>query len=182
MVLVDSSHENQFAPEPIKKAMQGMTRLMPLMYGYMQTLVSTGAAALKPSLLPGVPEELALLPLAQAEIYLSLAVSDPKVAAAASGELQALSESQAQMHAAQITSLGDIPLIVLRHGKTQPVMTTPEVAQLLEETFVQLQNEMAALSTRGKVVVADQSGHLIQLEQPDLVIEAVREVVAEVRN
>ena len=82
----------------------------------------------------------------------------------------------------EIASLGDIPLIVLRYGKPQPMMTTPEVAQLLEETFVQLQNEMAALSTRGKVVVAEQSGHIIQLEQPALVIEAVREVLAEVRN
>lgn len=181
MVLVDSSHEDQFAPEPIQKAMQRMTKLMPIMYGYMQTVVGTGAAALKPSLLPGVPGELSLLPLAQAEIYRSLMVSDPKVVAASSHELQALPESHAQMHAAQITSLGDIPLIVLRHGKSQPMMTTPEVAQLLEQTFVHLQNEMAALSTRGKVVVAEQSGHVIQLEQSALVIEAIQQVLAEVR-
>lgn len=182
MVLVDSSHEDQFAPEPIQKALQRMSKLMPLMYGYMQAVVGSGAAALKPSLLPDAAGVLALLPPEQAEIYRSLAVSDAKVVATASGELQALPESHAQMHAAQITSLGDIPLIVLRHGKSQPMMTTPEVAQLLEQTFAQLQSEMAALSTRGKVVVAEQSGHVIQLEQPDLVIEAIRDVLGDVHN
>jgi pimeloyl-ACP methyl ester carboxylesterase len=185
MVLVDSSHEDQFAPEPIQKALRQMTRLMPLMYGYMQTVVGSGAAALMPALLPdpaGVQALLPLLPPQSAEIYRSLIVSDPKLLAAASGELQALPESQAQMRAAQITSLGDIPLIVLRHGQTQPMMATAEVAQLLEETFVQLQNEMAALSSNGRVVVAEQSGHVIHIEQPDLVIEAVQQVLAEVRN
>lgn len=185
MVLVDSSHEEQFAPEPIQKALRQMTRLMPLVYGYMRTVVGSGAAALMPALLPdpaGVQALLPLLPPQSAEIYRSLIVSDPKLLAAASGELQALPESQAQMRAAQITSLGDIPLIVLRHGKTQPMMATAEVAQLLEETFVQLQNEMAALSSNGRVVVAEQSGHVIHIEQPGLVIEAVQQVLAEVRN
>lgn len=182
LVLVDSSHEDQFAPEPIQKALQRMTKLMPLMYGYMQTVVGSGAAALKPALLPDAAGELALLPPAQAEIYRSLVVSDPKVVVTASQELQALPESNTQMHAAQITNLGDIPLIVLRHGQNQPMMTTHEVAQLLEETFAQLQSELAALSTNGKVVVAEQSGHVIQLEQPELVIEAIQQVLADVRH
>ena len=41
----------------------------------------------------------------------------------------------------------------------------------------ELPAELAALSPRGKRVVAEQSGHYIQVEQPKLVIEAIREVV-----
>jgi pimeloyl-ACP methyl ester carboxylesterase len=37
---------------------------------------------------------------------------------------------------------------------------------------------MAALSSRGKLVVAKQSGHAIHLDQPALVVAAIREVVA----
>jgi pimeloyl-ACP methyl ester carboxylesterase len=180
-VLVDSSHEEQFSPEPIQKALSRMTKLMPLMYGYMQTVVGSGAAALKPTLLPDAAGVLALLPKEEAEIYRALAVSDPKLVAAASAELQALTDSHAQMRAAQITSLGDIPLLVLRHGQPQPMMTTPEVAQLLEETFAQLQHDMAALSSKGKVVVAEQSGHAIHLEQPGLVVDVIKQVLTEVR-
>jgi pimeloyl-ACP methyl ester carboxylesterase len=182
MVLVDSSHEEQFSPEPIQKVMQGMTRLMPLMYGYMQTVVGTGLAALKPTLLPDAGRDLTLLPQETAEIYQALTVSDPKLVTAAAGEVQALSESLDQMRAAQITSLGDIPLIVLRHGKAEPMMTTPEVAQLIEETFAKLQTDMAALSPKGRVVVAEQSGHIIHLEQPGLVIDAIQQVLAAVRS
>jgi pimeloyl-ACP methyl ester carboxylesterase len=182
MVLVDSSHEEQFSPEPIQKTFQGMSKLMPLMYGYMRTVVGSGLAALKPTLLPNAGRDLALLPQESAKIYQALTVSDPKLVTAAAGEVQALSESLAQMRAARITSLGDIPLIVLRHGKAEPMMTPPEVAQLIEETFVKLQTEMAALSPNGRVVVAEQSGHIIHLEQPGLVIEAIEQVLAAVRS
>lgn len=185
LVLVDSSHEEQFAPEPIQKALRRMSRLMPLMYGYMQTVVSTGAAALKPSLLPdpaGVQALLTLLPAEGAEMYRSLIVSDPKLVATASAELKALPESQAQMRAARIASLGDMPLVVLRHGQTGPVMAGSEVSKLLEETFIQLQHELAALSSNGRVVVAEQSGHAIHIEQPGLVIEAIQQVLAAARN
>jgi pimeloyl-ACP methyl ester carboxylesterase len=36
--------------------------------------------------------------------------------------------------------------------------------------------ERAALSSKGKQIVAEQSGHFVQLDQPDLVIDAIREV------
>ena len=36
---------------------------------------------------------------------------------------------------------------------------------------------MAALSTRGKRVIAEGSGHYVQVEQPAVVVEAIPEVV-----
>ena len=55
---------------------------------------------------------------------------------------------------------------------------TPAVVEQYEASWAQLQSRLAALSPRGKMVVAEQSGHDIHLEQPELVIGAVREVLA----
>ncbi|MCX6032214.1 MAG: alpha/beta fold hydrolase [Chloroflexi bacterium] len=41
--------------------------------------------------------------------------------------------------------------------------------------------ELAALSPKGRQVVAEKSGHYIQVDQPELVIEAIREVVEAVQ-
>ncbi len=55
---------------------------------------------------------------------------------------------------------------------------TPAVLEHYEATWVQIQHELAALSPRGKLVVAERSGHDIHLEQPDRVIGAIHDVLA----
>jgi pimeloyl-ACP methyl ester carboxylesterase len=40
---------------------------------------------------------------------------------------------------------------------------------------------MAALSTRGKQIIAEGCGHHIHVDRPQLVIDAIREVVETVR-
>ena len=40
-----------------------------------------------------------------------------------------------------------------------------------------MQSELAALSSNSKQVITKQSEHFIQLQQPELVIDAIREVV-----
>ena len=42
--------------------------------------------------------------------------------------------------------------------------------------------ELSDLSSNSKRVMAKDSGHQIQLERPDLVIQAIREVVEPYRN
>ena len=42
----------------------------------------------------------------------------------------------------------------------------------------QQQAAMVTLSTRGKRIVADGAGHNIMVDRPDVVIDAIREVVA----
>jgi pimeloyl-ACP methyl ester carboxylesterase len=51
-----------------------------------------------------------------------------------------------------------------------------------EETWRELQGDLAALSSRGRVVVAEGAGHMIHHERPDVVLEAIREVVTAVRS
>jgi len=83
-------------------------------------------------------------------------------------------------------SLGDLPLIVLSAGK--PIegesMPAAEAAYLRRkrEVDLELQRELAALSTRGRQIVATRSGHGIQSDQPELVIESLRELVRQVRE
>jgi pimeloyl-ACP methyl ester carboxylesterase len=46
----------------------------------------------------------------------------------------------------------------------------------------QMQEELAHLSTRGTHTIAKNSGHYVQLDRPDLVVEAVRKVVDQARS
>jgi pimeloyl-ACP methyl ester carboxylesterase len=45
-----------------------------------------------------------------------------------------------------------------------------------------MQNELAQLSTRGRHIIAKNSGHYIQLDRPDIVVDAVRQVINQVRE
>lgn len=45
-----------------------------------------------------------------------------------------------------------------------------------------MQQELVRLSIQGKQIIATKSGHNIHLDQPDLVINAIREIVDQVRG
>jgi pimeloyl-ACP methyl ester carboxylesterase len=71
-----------------------------------------------------------------------------------------------------------MPLVVLAHGHPDP--DTPYV-ELEEPFWQQLQRELARLVPGARLVVATESGHDIQHEQPELVLDAIRDVVLAVR-
>ena len=71
--------------------------------------------------------------------------------------------------------LGDLPLIVLTRGIAEDSGSN---AKAMEEEHRQDHQTQAAMSRRGKLVVAAHSGHHIQLQQPELVIAAIREVMS----
>ena len=70
--------------------------------------------------------------------------------------------------------LGDLPLIVLTRGV--PDDTGPD-AKAFEAEHRQDHLEVSRLSRGGRLVVAERNGHHIQIEQPELVIQAIRDVV-----
>jgi pimeloyl-ACP methyl ester carboxylesterase len=74
--------------------------------------------------------------------------------------------------------LRPMPLVVLAHGHPEP--GTPFV-ELEERLWQQLQRELARLVPGGRLVVATESGHDIPHEQPELVLDAIRDVVLAVR-
>ena len=78
--------------------------------------------------------------------------------------------------------MGDKPLIVLTASPTSTdPMIPPAQQQDSNRIHQELQRELLTLSTRSRQVIAAQSGHNIQREEPQLVIEAVLDVVKQVR-
>ena len=72
-------------------------------------------------------------------------------------------------------SLGGRPLIVLTHNVKTPPLDP------FEAPWRNAQKQVARLSTSSILVSADQSGHPIPIEQPNLTAEALRQVIAAVR-
>ena len=81
--------------------------------------------------------------------------------------------------------LQNMPLFVL--SRASPVALPPNVPadfslSKFEKAWAEGQNELAALLPDTRHEIAEQSDHYIQIEQPDLVVEAVRAVVEAVRD
>jgi pimeloyl-ACP methyl ester carboxylesterase len=72
-----------------------------------------------------------------------------------------------------------MPLVVLAHG--HPDDPPPPYVELEEPFWRQLQRELARLVPGGRLVIATESGHDIHHDQPELVLDAIRDVVLAVR-
>jgi pimeloyl-ACP methyl ester carboxylesterase len=76
-----------------------------------------------------------------------------------------------------VGSLGDLPLAVITHG--QPF---PGPFFILEEGWSEGQTRLAALSTNSLLIRANNSNHMIQIDEPGLVVDAIRRVHAAARD
>lgn len=87
-------------------------------------------------------------------------------------------ESWAEVRRANITSLGDILLVVMI--STEPVALTesPELSRRADLAWRELQRGLVHESARGKLVAAQNSSHFIQLDQSELVVETIRQAAA----
>lgn len=99
--------------------------------------------------------------------------------AARRDEALAGAESAAELIAAE-HGLGAMPLAVLRHGLSG-LFTGPR-ADAEERGWQDMQARLARLSSAGRLSVAEQSGHAIELDQPQVVADAVGSVVDAVRR
>jgi pimeloyl-ACP methyl ester carboxylesterase len=89
--------------------------------------------------------------------------------------------SAAQVRAAG--SLGDLPLVVLTRGRPIVLRDVPaDVVARLEEVWRELQQDLTQLSTNSTHIIAEESNSLIQEHQPELVVDAIRQVVEAVRE
>jgi pimeloyl-ACP methyl ester carboxylesterase len=80
-------------------------------------------------------------------------------------------------------ALGALPLVVVTRGHSPLPSTVPAgLRARLEGVWQTLQTDLAGLSTESEHMVARQSGHFIQLDQPALVVGAIQQVVAAVRR
>lgn len=164
MVLVDASHpdqENRFPPE--LKGMEGSWQ--------------REAEFLEYTMPFGIPR---LLDLCDEEPVQRAAECNWHSAREAVAELKSFPESAAQT--AATGTLGDMPLAVLSHDPDKLSGDLPaDLAKPTNDAWEKMQEELGRLSTRGTQVIAKNSSHYIQIDRPDVVIEAVRNVVDQAR-
>lgn len=98
-------------------------------------------------------------------------------------ETSSIGESFEQQLAAPML-LGDKPLIVLTAGPLQleGMGLSQEQMDQLDEAHIRTQAALTQGSQNSEQILAEDSGHYIHLEQPDLVIDAIRQVVDAARN
>jgi pimeloyl-ACP methyl ester carboxylesterase len=181
MVLVDSSHEDQSARLPtaiVQLGQQGTEQQQKELALY-KPLARMGVLALAHTWLPANE----MLPRAVQETEQAL-IADPKYLDTLFAEQNSAESNLVQVAAAQITTVGNIPLIVLsadQHmlpGGAIP----PALAEEMAQTWQQLQVELTMLSPQSKQVAVAESSHYIHLEQPQVVIDAIDQVVADARK
>ncbi len=157
LVLVDSSHAEQierFAAPPIN------VKLIPSVKG--KFLI---ARYKHPKVHFELPDELKKVVIAmQGRISMQRTVSD---------ELQHFHQSAVEVKSAGV--LPNVPLIVLTRG--QRVWPNDQQGDLMEQLWFQLQSELALRGSYYAHYVAKRSGHNIHLDQPHLVIDAIKEVM-----
>lgn len=75
------------------------------------------------------------------------------------------------------TSVGDAPLVVVIRGRPD-MGDDPD----FERAWIEANRRLSEVSTNSTVIVAQQSGHMIHLDEPDVYVDAVRRVVIAVRD
>jgi pimeloyl-ACP methyl ester carboxylesterase len=96
---------------------------------------------------------------------------------------QAVDEANQQVDA--LPDLGHLPLTVLSHGISDmidPASLAAEVSDEFEAAWQSLQREHARMSTVGRLVVAEHSGHMIADTEPELITSTVLDIVTPVRE
>jgi pimeloyl-ACP methyl ester carboxylesterase len=164
MVLVDACHPEQNqrladAGNPWLEAMLWQKRLMPF----------------------GIPRLLGWCGQGMAEVQPAFRSFDCTVQQKVGWFAETDSFNESLRQAGATRSLGDMPLVVLSHdpGAKEPGF---EQRKSYEAPWAQMQEELAQLSSRGCRRIAPGSGHQIHRERPDLVIAAIRDVVAQCRT
>ena len=81
----------------------------------------------------------------------------------------------------QTHPLGDKPLVdVSAAGTLRP--EPPAEAEIRAAKYAELQTKLLSLSSNAKQLTAENSGHFIIIDRPDVVIDAIKQVVRSVRN
>jgi pimeloyl-ACP methyl ester carboxylesterase len=86
----------------------------------------------------------------------------------AADELQHIEESASEVRRSRRTFR--VPVLVVTGGRAG------------DESWRRLQRDQASLSDRGCLIVAHQSGHVVALDEPDVVVDAIRRVVETARG
>jgi len=182
VVLVDTSHEDQqrLMPPSMRKLTEDQIRQLDSQKSLMPILIFFGIARLT----AGDDGDSKLSKEFRDKMqYLQL---QGKFIDAAFSELKNFAESADEVR--RTGNLGDRPLVVLTAGKDLDTKDLPkgvsveEMREFRKTWMNDLQVRQARLSTRGKQIVVPDSTHMIPMERPDAVVNAIHEVCDAVRQ
>ena len=189
MILVDGVHEDQHSvwggeAHLLRASAKGRT--VPSPHIERDTALQRRAAAEPAAAIGNQPLDAPLdrLP-ASAQAVWRWAEALRAGARAREAELDWSPEEMERMHWSRLpqrATLGDLPLIVLARTTGGYASGLNISADSLERERRALQQDLAALSTRGKLVFAKRSGHNIHLEDPELVIGSILDIVQTARH
>lgn len=165
VVLVDSSHEGQWLREELPSLSPNYALLLKAIapLGVVRVLLKYNLPS------ENIPEaraaELAAVYSHTGHLY------------AVAEELANMSKSMSELRESPMR-LGGKPLVVLTRGRREPA-SSPEEAERADRAWRELQADLAGRSSAGKHVIAENSGHYIQFDEPGLVIDSIRQVVSD---
>lgn len=177
MVLVDVAHERMYEETPVEwvelnqRLEKLLTYLVPIMgkIGLLRLLITFDSLPMAAGLFQKFPSSLRSLAKA---LY-----SQTQFGKTFAQESAAVSVSMSQVEQVRkVKPFPDIPLVVLSSGKPD-FDITQDVLQKLQELHADLAKE----SPQGTHIIVHESGHAIQLEKPELVIDKIHQVVEKVR-
>jgi len=191
MVLVDSSHPDQHEPAfmlgPMNRMSSTERRLicaatpLAVRFGLLRFLLPRSRQS---SATPGFTAEEARILNTLEDQPRSVAAAGEQSCAATRGgaviEEGGTGNPEVDGAARRAGILDDRPLVVLTAGRyfapDDPLMAK-EAANFHDVWVHQLQASLARLSTRGRQIVVENAGHVIEYDAPDRVVDAVRDVV-----
>ena len=154
VVLIDSMNPKQVTPS--------LSNSLAQRFSFQALLARFGIARLLvklPAIAPGMPPN--------EEAYYPLYIR-PQSLQAAANEYQELPASAAE--AAAVKSFDDLPLIVLTAKRND------------NPGWPEWQNELLQLSSNSEHLFAENSGHVIQIDEPDAAVAAILQMVQQVRG
>lgn len=98
--------------------------------------------------------------------------------------LRTLQKTEADLRAAPPLR-PDLPVTVLTHGIVGDLLgprAHPQLLREIEPIWREQQAALAGRTSRGRQIIAEKSGHRIIAQQPELVVDAVREILSIVRK
>ena len=90
------------------------------------------------------------------------------------GELAAFNDSGNEVRAATLPV--DLPLVIIMHG--QRILPAGVWGDKIEQQWLDLQRQLAARQNHSTVIIARESGHNIPFDQPEVIVAAVRKLLA----
>jgi pimeloyl-ACP methyl ester carboxylesterase len=179
MVLVESSHENQSGRGWAIGAPGQKEKWDAYLEDYGECVARAREGLVKGTLAydkcVGPPDEHLSTEINEAR---ATVVATPRWQAAVDSERRAIFYASAEETRATRKRYGDLPLVVLTHSpypkRDEETQEERDRRTLLWES---LHTELAAMSNRGVNIIVPNTGHYIQYERPQVVIDAVRQAI-----